>query len=283
MAGRGTRFIPTLRRGLLGWAALLLLALLAGCASPAERIDASAAALGWSRSVDAGIGYAHVVYRNQSQAGGTLHVYIDNDGTPWAGRYAVAPDPTPERALMLELMALDPAPSLYLGRPCYLGLAAAAPCTPLDWTHGRYAAGVVDSMAAALRRTVAAAPQRRIVLFGHSGGGTLAALLAARLPETVGVVTLGANLDIDAWARLHGYTPLRDSVNPMAQAPLPPGIIQKHYVGSADRNVPPALLRAYRDRHPGAVVTEVPGVDHDCCWRGAWPGILQDLEAALAP
>ncbi len=265
---------------------MALLALLAGCASPGRRADDLAATHGLVRSVDAGAGgYAHVAYRNRVQAGATLHVYIDNDGTPWTGRYSVAADPTPDRALMLELMALDAAPAVYLGRPCYLGLAAAAPCTPHDWTHGRYSARVVDSMAAALRRRLSTQPQRRIAFFGHSGGGTLAVLLAARFPETVAVVTLGANLDIDAWARFHGYTPLHGSVNPMEQAALPPGVIQMHYVGRDDRNVPPSMLRAYRDRHPGAVVTELPGVDHACCWRGAWAGILRELEvqAAAAP
>ena len=37
-------------------------------------------------------------------------------------------------------MGLDPAPSVYLGRPCYLGRAADPGCHPWYWTHGRYPA-----------------------------------------------------------------------------------------------------------------------------------------------
>lgn len=51
---------------------------------------------------------------------------------------------------MLRLMALDPAPSVYLGRPCYHGLAA--PCRARrSFGRARYSARVLDSMAAALR------------------------------------------------------------------------------------------------------------------------------------
>ena len=261
---------------------LAAFALLTGCASPAQRIDALAHGYGFTRSVEVGVVYTHIAYRNPARAPSDLHIYIDNDGRPWAGRYSIAGDPTPDRPVMLELMALDGAPSVYLGRPCYLGLAAAAPCTPLDWTHERYSMRVVDSMEASLRGLLSKTREVRLSFFGHSGGGALAVLLAARFPETVAVTTLGGNLDIHAWARLHGYTELRGSLNPIEQAALPQRVVQRHYVGSDDRNVTPSLLRAYRDRHPGALVTELRGLDHDCCWRDAWTDILRRLETDLA-
>ena len=272
---RGARCLPC-------FVSPMICALLAGCASPAQRIDALANGFGFTRSVEVGVGYSHIAYRNAAPGLADLHVYVDNDGLPWTGRYAVARDPTPDRPVMLELMALDAAPSVYLGRPCYLGLAATAPCTALDWTHERYSLRVVDSMAASLRALLANRPMSRVSIFGHSGGGALAVLLAARLPETVSVVTLGGNLDIVAWARLHGYTELRGSLNPIEQVALAPRIVERHYVGSDDRNVLPSLLHSYQVRHRGALVTELPGLDHDCCWRDAWPGILRRLDTDLA-
>ena len=79
---------------------------------------------------------------------------------------------------------------------------------------------MVASLAAALRRLVAVGGFERVLLFGHSGGGVLAVLLAPRVPETAGLVTVAANLDIDRWADLHGYPRLHQSLNPARQPPL---------------------------------------------------------------
>ena len=125
----------------------LLVALLAcGCASPAARLSSRAADLGFTRAIVAGAGFDHVVFRARAHVGGTsipdaprvLHVYLDGDGSPWTGREPTD-DPTPRNPLVLRLMALDAAPRIYLGRPCYHGLANAPRCTPALWTTRRYA------------------------------------------------------------------------------------------------------------------------------------------------
>ncbi len=253
---------------------------LTGCTSLGQHIDARAAASGFTRSVLTGIGYEHVIYQNQGD-GPSLHVYIENDGDPWTSRYTVASDPTPLRPLMLDLMALDAEPAVYLGRPCYFGRARAPPCIPLDWTHERYSERVVASMAAALRLAMSARQLTRIAFFGHSGGGTLAVLLAQRFPETSAVVTLAGNLDIQAWVRMHGYTPLRGSLNPVDQSPLASGILQKHYIGTLDRNVSPDMLRRFAERQPRAEVIELQGFNHECCWKWRWATVLQELKIDL--
>src|SRR5262245_36969268 len=135
-------------------------------------------------------------------------------------------------------MALDPAPSVYLGRPCYHGLAASPGCESALWTASRYSPAVIDSMAGALRRILRTGGYNRVAWFGHSGGGALAVLLAPRFAETTDVVTIAANLEIDAWADLHGYARLAGSVNPAREPPLAPAIRQRHYVGADDRRVP---------------------------------------------
>lgn len=244
---------------------------LAGCATPAQRIDAIAAAAGFSRTVVRGAGFDHVVYANARPAGAAVHVYIEGDGRAYLDRWTAAPDPTPRRALMLELMQSDPVRAVYVGRPCYFGLAQVAPCTPLDWTLRRFSAPVVDSMASVV--TAAAAGASSIEIYGHSGGGTLAVLLARRLPGVTRVVTLAGNLDPVAWNRLHGYTAFTDYVDPLAEGPLPARVSQVHAVGAEDRNVPPSLVEAASRTLGASDVRVIPRADHACCWERNWPAL----------
>ena len=269
-----------MRRGSIALTLSLGLALLGGCAGPSERFAARASALGFGAARVAGEGFAHIVYRAagpQPDGGRLLHVYLDGDGTPWE-RGRPAADPTPREPLVLGLMALDPASSVYLGRPCYHGLAAAPPCVPALWTDARYSEAVVVSLAAAARRLLAMTGHTEIVWLGYSGGGTLAMLLAARMAETAGVVTVAANLDVDGWADLHGQSRLAGSLSPARRPPLPPRIYQRHYAGGRDRVVPPGIVAG------GEIVPEtlrvVPEYNHTCCWLELWPRVLQEVEAA---
>lgn len=198
-----------------------------------------------------------------------LHVYIEGDGTPFIRGTRIAGDPTPKKPVALRLMKRDRAFSVYVGRPCYWGLANSPNCEPSLWTNRRYSQEVVDSMRRVIREQLDAHGAKRLVLIGHSGGGTLAILLAPHFDETTAVITIAANLDIDAWADLHGYTRLEGSLNPAKMPPLPAHIQQLHLAGGRDRNVPPALI-------PNAIV--YPRFTHSCCWEREWVGILRKLQ-----
>jgi hypothetical protein len=261
---------------------LLLLAACAtaaACVTPAQRADQLAAELGLSRSITTGAPYKHLLYfKAGANEGDTLHVYIEHDGTPWLAKNRVAADPTPRNLVMLNLMALDSSPAVYLGRPCYFVLEGSPPCSPLLWTHRRYAEEVVTSMESALRSLMADKQYHRLAFFGHSGGGVLAMLLAERFSETTAVVTLGANLDTGAWASLHGYSPLIGSLNPATRPPLPEHIFQRHYVGERDVNAPPYILRGMAASQSGMVINEIAGFDHACCWSRLWKVILTEID-----
>ena len=232
--------------------------------------------LGYERSVLPGDGFQHVVYRkDMPSVGATLHVYIEGDGTPWLRKTVVSYDPTPGNPLMLRLMAIDSAPSIYLGRPCYFGLAQTPPCEPLYWTYERYSEKIVASMRAALRGYLRAYDLWCIVFFGHSGGGTLAMLLAERFPETTAVVTVAGNLNVSAWAAHHGYSALSGSLNPADRPKLPEQVKQIHYVGTMDRTVPPALIEPVIVGQINARLIPVDGFNDYCCWEQYWPSVLQ--------
>ncbi len=272
---------PAIRNGLLRLMLICCGLLAGGCISPQELLDLQAADRGFHRLVLDGNGFRHLAYSKPGNPGdtGPLHVYLDGDGSPWRNRHTVAIDPTPRRPLMLRLMAYDPRPSLYLGRPCYHGQHAAPGCSPLLWTSHRYSSEVVDSLAAALRGYLADHPHPELVFIGHSGGGTLAMLLAERFAQTRAVLTLAANLDLDAWTTLHDYSPLSGSLDPAVRAPLPARIAQLHLAGADDDNVPAALIESVTRRQPCAEFRVLAGHDHFCCWERDWPRLLRELEA----
>lgn len=268
------------RRVLKTSAAAALLILLAACAAPAQRLDALAREQGLAARALSGGPYWLTAYFKDGAAAAPLRVYLEGDGSPWLNRYTVAPDPTPRDPLALRLLALDPGPALYLGRPCYQGRSFTPPCHPLLWTDRRYGPEVVDSLAAALESFQKHRQTTGLVLIGYSGGGVLARLLAARLPGVRALVTVAANLDTDRWTALHGYSPLSGSFNPARRPPLAADIVQVHLAGGRDRNVPAELVRGALAGEPGARVQVYADFDHRCCWESVWPGVLARLPGA---
>jgi len=122
---------------------------LSGCSTPTTRINDLAKSLDFSRSIINTNGFDHLVYTSnlssvkKAHAKNALHVYLEGDGSPWKYRVITLPDPTPRDPLALRLMAHDPAPSVYVGRPCYNGTSKDPGCNPSLWTSGRYSIKVV--------------------------------------------------------------------------------------------------------------------------------------------
>lgn len=264
------------------WFTLLPMGLLlAACTTPTERIQWLARQANLHQLQLTGNAFHLTAYRNAA-TGAMLHVYLSGDGTPWRNRYAVSTDPTPRHPLTLRLMMRDPAPAIYLARPCYQGHTHDHGCNPLLWTRDRYGVAVVTAMAAGLRSYLQHRRYHALVLIGYSGGGTLALLLAPRLPATRMVVTIAGNLDTAAWTSRHDYSPLTGSLNPADQPPLPSTIRQLHFAGDRDRIVPLSLIRAALARQPCAELYVIPGYNHQCCWLTAWPELLPRIRRTLA-
>lgn len=258
-----------------------------GCASPTGRLRSLAEQQGFEHRVVASDGFDLTVFENtlvggERSVGDVLHVYLEGDGTPWMYRVLITPDPTPRRPLMLRLMALDASPAAYLGRPCYNGTAADAGCDNALWTSARYSSSVADSMANAIGVLLERHEFESVRLFGHSGGGTLALLIAARLPQTLDVITVAGNLDPDAWTAHHRYTPLHESLNPVREPPLDDAIGQWHLLGGDDTVVPPAITRAFIDSQANAVGALFPSFGHGCCWQRVWSGVLRAVDSGRA-
>lgn len=232
-----------------------------------------------------------------------IHIYIEGDGTPWVKRFLVARDPTPRYPLALALMKRDSQLSFYLGRPCYyqesdsqknaysqtdfyktLGQSTnSSPCNSHYWTDARYSADVVELMQNAIQEKIKQLPNdkqtRPIILIGHSGGGTLAMLIAQQLHRVSGVITIAANMDIDAWTSHKNYSSLDKSIN-IAKTSSMRKIPQVHFFGSRDEIVPAKINQPFLQKI-GKSPTVIEGFDHNCCWLDQWPTLLLDAEQQL--
>ena len=261
---------------------------LTSCQStPVVRAETIARTAGFDSGILRGTGFAHQAYYTIAPETDTLFVFLDGDGSPWVDYGTrVALDPTPRIPLALQLAVRTRTSVLYLGRPCYFRVAGDAtgdhPCSSDLWTSKRYSLAVVDSMATALDAFLATHHFREVTLIGYSGGGTLAVLLAPRVPAVRAVVTVAANLDIAAWTSFHGYLPLEGSLNPVDQPPLTPRLQEWHLVGARDRNTPRDLNSRYWTRVSPERLWVYPEMDHACCWVSQWPEIFVRLQAAFA-
>ena len=226
--------------------------------------------------------HQHLVLQQSSpKSSDKIHIYIEGDGRPWIKRYLIAKDPTPRAPLMLSLMRQDTQPAIFLGRPCYFndpfyGLADTG-CESDLWTSARYSETVVASMVDALRQLLAERHYEQLTLIGYSGGGTIATLMAQRMPEVTQLVTIAANLDVDAWTRHHHYSPLTKSLNP-AEFTITQPKLQYHFFGSKDQVVPPSLAQDWL-KTQGQSPRIVEGFDHRCCWQQKWPELLEIINS----
>lgn len=248
------------------------------CSSASSSFEKKAVQKGLELIYIQGDNFEHAIFRKNISANErVLHVYLGSDGTPWfQGRYATR-DPTPLRPVMLDLMKMDQSPAIYLGRPCYHQKKMPQNCNKLLWTHQRYSVAVVQSMVAALRSYMQQYGYQSVRLFGFSGGGALAMLIAARLDSVGAVITLAGNLDIDAWTTHHNYLPLAGSLNPAKEPPLPIDIKQIHIAGGQDNSVPGFMIKKIADRQRNAQYILLDHADHHCCWKEVWPSLLEKV------
>lgn len=258
------------------WAIFVcILFCLNACATPAKQNEKYAVAHGFEQVDIQGENFTHTVFLNHNRKGKAWHIYIEGDGKPWIDQKFIARDPTTIKPLMLRLMTQDKSPAIYLGRPCYQGKNKDTACHPLYWTHKRYSEQVVSSMASALKKLITRHRIESLVLIGHSGGGTLAMLLADKIPETKVLVTLAGNLDIDAWANEHEYSRLQGSLNPASHKPLSPDIRQYHYLGKRDQNIIISMITPIINKQEQAELLLLDHYGHHCCWEKDWPDFLE--------
>jgi hypothetical protein len=279
-------------------AVLALLSLFAGYwvsardrdVSPWQHIpDETADSFGWDSAwIEAGP-FDLLSYRRFSEPGAALlTIYIEGDGLPWVTRTELSDDPTPRADRVLKLAVQDTVGNVaYLARPCfYLPADELASCPSDLWSLARYSEDVVAALDIALDRLKSDAGAAQLRLIGVSGGGVLAALLAARRDDVTSLITVTGNLDHAVWTARNGVTPMRDSLNAADVAQDIQHIPQVHFIGGDDTNVMVADVEAYMARMSDtgqSQVVVVPGQEHVCCWVQSWRALLGQAERLMAP
>lgn len=263
-------------------AAFLFATTLAGCAGPDGFGGSRQAVEEWAQPrgfvpVATGAAELPVFGLTRGNAAAVLHVYIEGDGAAWPSPFHPPRDPTPDRPMALALAAQDNAPAVvYLGRPCQFPTAGETRECPVKyWTSHRFAPEVVDAYRQTLDALKVRTGAARLRLFGYSGGGVLATLLAMSRTDVVQLVTIAAPLSVAEWTSWHQVTPLAESLDPgMQDGALPRAV---HFVGGKDTVVPPDVVRGFVKRSGGRLRI-VEDFDHQCCWSRDWRRLLEEAQ-----
>jgi len=209
-------------------------------------------------------GYTLFATYHISQTGAPLKIYIEGDGHAFDRHGQPTDDPTPESTFVRELAAKDSSLNVvYLARPCQY--IKSTRCQVLDWTTGRYNEDAVKATQEAVLSLMKKARAEKVILIGYSGGAQMALFFADKYPEKVQeVITIAGVLHHEDWTAWHGDTPLSKSLPSPALASVP----MRHFVGTKDTVVPPALSKKWTDS-----LIKVKGASHDKGFDKIFPDI----------
>lgn len=214
----------------------------------------------------------------------TANVYIEGDGLAYISKRLPSPDPTPRDPVALQLAAADNSENvLYLARPCQyiFPQTKPQPCESRYWTTHRYAPEIIQHYQDVLDMISKRHNISKFNLFGYSGGGVIASVLAAERNDIASLRTVASNLDVGAFIRHHEVSPLSGSLDSADLAPQLANFPQCHFLGAKDEIVPKSVVQSFLKKQRPSLnyVTErlviFTELDHSGeGWAEKWPKIL---------
>lgn len=229
------------------------------------------------------------LYERIHNRGGTANIYIEGDDV------TTGIDPTPQTPVSLQLAAHDKAKNvIYIARPCqYKGRhsdykqtsAEANGCAFEYSTTKRFAPEVIDSFNIALDEIKRRWNITSFNLYGHSGGGAIATILAEDRNDVLSFTTIAGMLDTESYsARLlekhySQHEGFEGSINPKDIASKLKNTPQYHYLGSADTVMPPAALHNYLAALGSTNCSQFEIIQENTYtggWTEKWPELLKN-------
>lgn len=254
--------------------AAAFLAVMQGCAScPMDDADARAAAASMQRHEITAGSFRMTTYSRIRDTNQPLTIYIDGDVRGWTPSADPGVDSTPDDYLGLRLATLDPSINvLYIAHPCQFGIDDPV-CFDESWQSGPYARQILASINRTIDHTTVVFPHPQLNLVGYSGGGAIAAVLAAQRHDVLSLRTIAGNLDPGGDERAHASDPQDDYINPIENAQRLSLLAQVHYVGDKDVFVPPFVTENFVKAvgpSPCLKVTHVEDATHQSGWEDFW-------------
>ena len=227
--------------------------------------------------------YRITTYQRIHEKYGEAVVYIEGDAIKYAGKTVVSTNPTPDYPLALHLATRDLSDNvIYMARPCQYEKVSGADhlCAKETWTTNRFSLDAMESMNAVLDQLKKSNGFSGFHLVGYDGGGTVAALLAAKRKDVLSLRTVAGVLDTDTHNAYHTQPLLPPgTLNPRDFAKDLAHIPQHHFIGAWDEEVTPKLSENFRGAMgPSSClrISTVDEVDHEGGWVNRWPSLLKE-------
>jgi hypothetical protein len=255
--------------------------LITSCASKLERVKKIAIPAGLkSRKIRTTTFSLQVFYRIQ-KPGAPVTIYIEGDGRAWLTRTQPSPNPTPTNPLVLRLATIDESDNvIYLARPCqYINLRNEKLCSTPYWTQKRFSREIIIAINDAINVMASRAKTTRIHLVGYSGGGAVAAMVAAKRGDIASIRTLAGYMDHVTLNRKANVSPLIGSLDPIKAAPRLKNTPQIHYSGRKDKRVPGWVLINFRKAvgSKECVTLRYVNASHEEGWEEVWQRVWSEI------
>jgi dienelactone hydrolase len=203
------------------------------------------------------------------------NIYIEGDGLAWVSSSKISDDPTPINPIALKMFTKDDSQcKVYIARPCQY--IKDKQCHNKYWTSHRFSKKVIESYDEILEKIKKEHDLKKFQLIGYSGGGAIAALVAARRSDIATLVTVAGNLDTEFWAKKHRITPLNGSLNPADFTKQLENISQFHLIGEKDKIIDKSIFESYSNRFTNKENINfkiIKDFTHNCCWSDDWQKI----------
>lgn len=255
--------------------AIMAVFCLSGCATTSYDIGRES---GFSKKLIRGRDFVLYSLIKATRPGEPITVYIEGDGRAWLDRYRASSDPTPTDPLVMKLASLDPSPNVaYLARPGQYPSEGASDCDAKYWMSKRFAPEVIADMDSAVSALRDMAGAEEVCLVGYSGGAAVAALIAARRDDVIGLRTVAGNLDSAAVSKKNNVSPLKGSLDPIDIANKLKGLPQRHFIAYNDKVVPASAAESFVEKagdEKHESITVVEGATHYSGWETRWLDLL---------